>query len=651
MNIRKMKKGILLICIVLQSMAAFAQEKNPVLMTVGDSEVTKSEFEQIFFKNYKKETVSKEDLDEYMELFIKFKLKVAEAEARGMDTVGSFKLELLGYRKQLARPYMVDKEMNESLMQEAYQRMQKEVRASHIMIKCAENAHPEDTLIAFNKALAIRKKLVDGENFERLAKSKGGSEDPSAQENGGDLGFFPVFKMVYPFESAAFDMKVGEISQPVRSKYGYHIIKKTDEREARGQIKVAHIMVAANRIDGEQSDAAKKKIDELYELVTTGTDFASTARKYSNDSRSSANGGVLQMFGSGDMVAEFEEAAFGLKNDGDISKPVQTDFGWHIIKRIEYKPVGSFEETKTFIEAKVKRDVRSNKSKDSFMDKLKKEYNFKDYSAQRFKKLYKQVDTTIFSGDWAGDNVTDLDKPLFDFAGTTYTVGDFKKYLIDKQRNERFQPVHSYLDSKYDYYVTGIITEYEDSRLEEKYPEFKALMKEYRDGILLFEITDEMVWGKAQKDSTGLAKFYEANKTDFMWGDRVEGDIYKCKDAKTAKKIQKLIKKGIERDSIVRLINAESQLNVDAEGGMFLVEDKPELKNVNKGVNGPIEMENSFYIINARDVRAPEPKTLQEARGPIISKYQEYLEKNWIDQLKKKYPVTINEKVLYSIKK
>ena len=215
-----MKKGVLSICIAMFTLASFAQ-KDPVLMTVGDNTVTKSEFEQIFFKNYKKETVSKADLDEYMELFVKFKLKVAEAEARGMDTVGDFKLELLGYRKQLARPYMVDKEMNETLIKEAYARMQKEVRASHIMVKCAENAHPEDTLIAYNKALAIRKRIIDGEDFAAVAKGKGGSEDPSAQENGGDLGYFPVFKMVYPFESAAFDMKVGEISQPVRSKYGY----------------------------------------------------------------------------------------------------------------------------------------------------------------------------------------------------------------------------------------------------------------------------------------------------------------------------------------------------------------------------------------------------------------------------------------------
>ncbi len=642
-----MRKRILLVLTAFLGLNTWAQD--PVLMTVGDQKVTKSEFEQIFFKNYKKETVSKEDLDEYMVLFKKFKLKVLEAENRGMDQEASFKKELEGYRKQLVRPYMVDKEMDQNLIDEAYERMQTEVRASHIMVRCNDNALPEDTLVAYNKALKIRERILNGQEFIKVAKGKGGSEDPSAQQNGGDLGFFKAFDMVYPFECAVYSMEVGDLSMPVRTRYGYHIIKKTDEREARGEVKVAHILIAADKSAGRE-DKSEKKIREIYELLKGGEDFGTLAKKYSDDKKYGSNGGVLPMFSTGKMIPEFEDVSFELENDGDYSEPFKTDFGWHIVKKLEYKPISSKEEMLPSLKAKVKRDSRSNKSKSSFLVKLKKEYNFKEYG--NLAGVITNVDTSIFEGTWES-NVIDSE-PLFSFAGKEYSTADFMTFLENKQRKERATDIEDYVKNKYRTYTENLISAYEESQLEKKDPELNALMKEYREGILLFEITEQEVWGKAQKDTAGLEAFYEKHKHEFMWEDRIEGNIFTCPTYDLAKKTRKLLKKKKSHKEVVEIINKESELNVKRETGKFEVEDRSYLKGLKKrGVSKVICDEDTdlCYVIDVEEILPAGPKALSEARGPIIAKYQNELEENWIKELQAKYPIKVNEDVLYSIQK
>ncbi len=642
-----MRKRILLVLTVFLGLNGMAQD--PVLMTVGDQKVTKSEFEQIFFKNYKKETVSKEDLDEYMVLFKKFKLKVLEAENRGMDEEASFKKELDGYRKQLVRPYMVDKEMDQNLIDEAYERMQTEVRASHIMVRCNENAPPADTLIAYNKAMKIRERILNGQEFIKVAKGKGGSEDPSAQQNGGDLGFFKAFDMVYPFENAVYALETGDLSQPVRTRYGYHIIKKTDEREARGEVKVAHILIAADKANVKE-DKSEKKIKEIYELLKGGEDFASLAKKYSDDKKYGANGGELPMFSTGKMIPEFEDVSFGLKNNGDYSEPFKTDFGWHIVKKLDYKPVSSKEDMLSSLKAKVKRDTRSNKSKSSFLVKLKKEYDYAEY--EDLDAVINHVDSTIFEGKWEMPFVDGVD--LFSFANNHYTTEDFMKFLENKQRKERVVPIEDYVKNKYRTYTENLISAYEESQLENKYPEFKALMKEYREGILLFEITEEEVWGKAQKDSAGLEAFYQKHKHEFMWEDRVAANIFTCPTYDLAKKTRKLLKKKKSHKEVVEIINKDSELNVKRETGKFEIANRIYLEGIKKtGVSkvicdGDADL---CYVIDVEEILPAGPKALSEARGPIIAKYQNELEENWIAELQKKYPIKVNEDVLYSIKK
>ncbi len=335
---KKFISGFLLMAAALCPGYLAAQDaSSPVLMTIAGTPVTKAEFEKVYRKNNSKEgAYDMKDVREYLELYINYKLKVKEAEEEKLDTSQTFINELKGYRKQLAQPYMTDKEVSEGLIQEAYDRMQQDVRASHILLNLSPDALPKDTLAVYNRAIKIRDMILKGADFEKMARDS--SNDQSAKENGGDLGYFTGMQMVYPFETAAYTTKPGQISMPVRTKFGYHIIKVMDVREAQGEIKVAHIMIkSASTSPDSVTKQAQSKIDEIYQKLNAGEKFEDLAAKFSDDKGSAKNGGVLPPFGTGRMVPEFEKAAFGLKKDNDFSAPVKTSYGWHIIQRLEKK--------------------------------------------------------------------------------------------------------------------------------------------------------------------------------------------------------------------------------------------------------------------------------------------------------------------------
>ncbi|HYG52760.1 MAG TPA: peptidylprolyl isomerase [Flavobacteriales bacterium] len=638
-------------------------QKDEVIMTVKGKPVYKSEFENIYKKNNKEVNVSKEALDEYMVLFTNFKLKVTEAEEMGMDTVRKFRDELDGYRKQLAKPYLVDQNMNDNMIMEAYDRLKTEVRASHILIKCEMDAAPEDTLKAYKKAMSIREKVLKSNDFGAIAAIPGNSDDPSATKNKGDLGYFTSLQMVYPFENACYKLKVGEISMPVRTRFGYHIIKVVDKRPSRGQIRVAHIMIIAKPEDpAEKQENARKKAEEILAKVKAGEDFAALASQYSEDQSSSRKGGELPAFGSGRMVPEFEDAAFALKTDGEISSIVKTNYGYHIIKRLELKMLEPFDEKKAELKQKIQRDTRSFLPKKSFIAKLKTKYNYADLNKKKdLYAFYAVVDTSIFDNEWKMEKAKGMEKPLAKFADKTYTQKDFAMYLWKNQRKQKNQDIKSYINNQYETFMGDELINYEDSKLEEQHPEFRALMKEYRDGILLFDLTDKKVWSKAVKDTAGLREYYNKNKTNYMHPERYDVVIYTCKDADLAKKVRSEVKKGkLTDDKILELFNKESQLNLKIEKGIFNAEEKDII--VKSGALtqklGPDKLtadykdaSNQTVFIKLKEVLKPSPKSLIEAKGPITSDYQTWLEKEWIDSLKAKYPVVVNKDVLYGIKK
>lgn len=648
-----MKKVILVAFTLICGFQLFGQD-DPVILTIDDQPITKSEFLQIYLKNNDNPKYDQASLDEYMELFRKFKLKVAEAEALGYDTIPKLVKELDGYKKQLAIPYLIDSTQNKALVREAYDRTANEIRASHIMIKLPPSGTPEDTVKIYNRLKELKKRIEAGENFADVAKGRGGSEDPSAANNGGDLGFFTAFQMVYPFEDMAYKTPVGKVSEPFRTRFGYHILQVTDKRPARGTIETAHIMVAVDKNDHDSEDAARSKIDEIYSLLEEGADFEELVKNYSDDPSTNKKGGVLPAFGTGTttrMVPEFEEAAFALKNDGDYSKPIRTSYGYHIVKRLKLSPVPSFEEMKDQLERKVAKDVRSKTTQDSFVKKLKAEYGFKDKSKKGLKWFYQNMDSTYYVGDFDA-NMIPSDKPLFVLDGNNYTQKQFANYLKANYRGTKKYGLESLVDVQYKNWVKESVLSYEESKLEDKYPAYKALVTEYHDGILLYEIMSDKVWNKAMQDTTGLKNFYNDHKADYQWGERVDADIYECYTKENADKTFKLLQNDtISPTDVIEAINGKSELNLRHRYGKF---DKTRTEHLNTtnlkvGLNEPYESEDKFYVVKVKEIIPPGQKEFSEAKGAITSDYQTYLEKKWLEELESKHKVVVNKKALYAI--
>jgi len=627
-------------------LSGYAQNKDATVLTIENEAVSVEEFENIFRKNNRDSVITPAALDEYMELFINFKLKVKAARELGMDTVAKFRNELAGYRAQLARPYLTDGDKLDELVAEAYKNMQKDVKARHILVKCEANATPEDTLKAYTKAMSLYTRIAGGEDFETIAREN--SDDPSAKQNGGDLGYFTAFQMVYPFEEAAYGAKIGEVVRPVRTRYGYHIIEVEDVRNARGEIRVAHIMVKEKKEDGGAKNA-EDKINEIYQNLQNGQSFEELAAKYSEDGSSAKKGGELPFFGPNKMVPEFEEASFALKNDNEISKPFKTSYGWHIVKRLELKPVPAFEQVEREIRSKVSKDSRAEKTRNSFITKLKKEYNY-SFNKESFKALTAKADTSIYSGNWSVKKKV-LKMPLMTIDGKTYTNGDFHKYIIGKKGVKSRGDVQEYLAKELEFYTNDQLVRYEDSRLEVKHSPFRLLVNEYREGILLFELTDQKVWSKAVKDSVGLEAYYEKNKEKFLWPDRIEGTIYTCASAQVADQVRKLMTLGLDQADIAAEINKVTQLNLQVEEGLFTKDDKEVLSRIvwKKGLSENVDLGGQVYIVDIRELIPASPKRLQDARGLVTSEYQDYLEKEWIKELRKKYKYTVNKDVLHTI--
>jgi len=629
--------------------ACAAANAQPIL-TIAGEDISKAEFERVYKKNNTKETsYDRKAVTDYLNLYINYKLKVREALEIGMDTAKAFTDELSGYRKQLAQPYLTDKDVSDNLLKEAYNRMKTDVRASHILVKLAPDALPKDTIEAYNKIVKIREEILKGGDFGALAKAK--SDDPSAKENSGDLGYFTALQMVYPFESAAFNTKVGEISQPVRTRFGYHIIKVTDSRPAQGEVKCAHIM-AKFQAGGKPEDSLKAiaKINEIAGKLKAGESFEDLAKQFSDDQGSAKSGGVLPQFGTGRMVPEFEKAAFALKNVGDVSEPIRTSYGWHIIKLLEKKPLGTYEELQSDLKNKVGKDSRSELSKSSMIGKIKAKYNFKEMPKAK-DEFMKVIDSTLATGKWTADKAANLKGVMFTLGPNTYTQQDFAKYVSDHQTKKGTTSPQVMAGNMYNDWVNESALAYEEKMLDANYPEFKSLMQEYRDGILLFELTDKKVWSKAVKDTTGLKAYYDKNKSNYMWNDRLEATIYTCSSADVAKEVHKLMKTIDDNDTLMARVNKSSQLNLQVKSGKFLKGENDIIDSIPwvAGMTKDFKHGSSVVFVDVKQKIASQPKSLEEAKGLVTADYQGYLEKEWIDSLRAKYPVKIHQEVVDSI--
>ena len=622
------------------------------ILTINGNKVYKSEFEQIYWKNKKEKLATKEDLDEYIDLFINFKLKVLAAEKLGLDTMNKFINELNGYKIQLEKPYLIDTAINEALIKEAYFRTINEIEASHIMIKVSPTSSPLDTLKAWKTIDSISKVLANTKSsFGELAEEL--SHCPSGKMDKGNLGYFNAFKMVYPFENAAYNTTIGKVSPIVRTRFGYHLVKPHNLRKAKGRVKAAHIMIVCDSKKQSDCNNAKEKIHAIYSSIMNGESFEEIAKESSNDRKSAQKGGELGWISSGGNVyPSFENAVFNLIANNQISKPFQTPNGWHIVKRLDFENVKSYEDLRYELKNKIQKDARAQKTRSSFINSLKITYSLKETFDP--KTVQNILANKYFDSIEIRKNTRpkSIDKVIVDFAENQFTYKDFIVFLSNTSKQlGKYKRDIKLISEKYNQFLNLNLIEYEKTQLPLKYPDFKALLKEYRDGILLFDISDQMIWSKAIKDTSGLKLFYEKNQDTWKYPNRAKTEIYTTHDKKTAKKIYKLLSKKIGYDSIQKIVNQDN-LNVKLNKKTLdeFNDFNMSYNELSEGITKPIKVNEKFIILNVYEKLDSRNKLLNEAEGIIVSAYQNHLEKEWIKKLRSENEITVNYDALYSIK-
>lgn len=640
--------------VLLISVVSFAQNSTKeVLFTINDKPYYTDEFSRIYKKNLDLvKDDSQKDLNLYLELFVGYKLKVNKAYKLGLQNNAPYQNELKSYRSQLAKNYFNDTKVTQQLIEEGYNRLQKEIKASHILILVDENALPEDTLKAFKKIEEISKKALAGEKFDDLAVHY--SEDPSAKDNKGDLGFFTAFKMVYPFENAAYTTPKGSVSKIIRTRFGYHILKINDIRINRGEITVAHIMIL-NPKPEETGKDAKTTINDIYKKIQQGEKFEDLAKQFSEDKSSSSKGGVLNRFGSGQLSSEeFENVAFSLDKSGDISKPFQSQFGWHIVKLIEKHPVKSLDETKSELETKIGKDDRSKKITEKLNEKLRKKYTYKRDNKQ-FAILSKLVTNDFYDSKWVlPENSKTYTTPFLSI-NTKKIEGKAFLDFVDKQQKSglKIKPLSKLMDVLYEKFLDEQLTAYYDENLEGEFQEFANVMEEYRDGLLLFDLMEKEIWNRAKTDTLGLKTFYDAHKMQHMWKKRVDVTVASSTKQDMIKKAQALLKKGEEPEAIKSKLNLNNVINIMTNSGAFEEgsDALPKTMKYDVGVSEVFKEGEYYFVTNVEKVLPESVKTLEECKGKIVNDYQQYLEQRWVNDLKQEFTVKINKDVFDRLKK
>lgn len=649
-------KQLFLSVLLTLNFISYAQSiKKEVLFTIDDKPYYTDEFSRVYNKNLDLvKDESQKDLDQYLDLFIGYKLKIAKANKLGLQNGDSYKTELASYRTQLSKNYLTDSKVTKELVEEGYQRSLKEIKASHILITCDENTSPEDTLKAYNKIVDIRNRALKGEDFGKLAVEF--SQDPSAKDNKGDLGYFSAFRMVYPFETAAYKTPVGKISNPVRTRFGYHIIKVDDIRDNRGDVTVAHIMLLNPKEDKqEDKDAIKKKIDDIYQKLLQGENFESLAKQFSDDKSSSGKGGVLARFGSGQLSSEeFENTAFSLTKDNPLSAPFQTRFGWHIVKLIEKHPVRKLDEMKVELENKVSKDDRSRLITNSLNEKLRKKYVVKR-DDKLYAALVKTVTNDFYDNKWEVPADTKaFDKKLFSINDKILTGTNFLIYLKTQQKaGVTLRPIAKLVDKLYQKYVDEQLTSYYTDNLEKEFPDFSNVMDEYRDGLLLFDLMEKEIWDRSKTDTLGLKNFYESHKNLYQWKTRLDVTIASSTSQDVIKKAQKLLKQKVAPEKIKEQLNTKDKVMVMTNVGVFEEGNDalPKTLKQAEGLSEILKEGDYYFVVMVNKILPAGPKTLEECKGKVINDYQQYLEQNWVAELKKEFTIKTFPEVFERVKK
>ncbi len=619
--------------------ALYAQNVD-TLVWIGETPVMMEEYRYITEKNKNSKVASEQTLEETFDMFVNYKLKVIEAKAQGLDTVETFLNEFNGYRNQLAQPYLTDRDYQEQLYRQAYEHLKTDVEVSHVLISIDKN----DTLAAYKKAMIAYSRLMNNEEMAVVATEM--SDDQSVKSNKGYLGFFTGLNTVWEFEKAMFALPVGAVSKPVRTNYGYHVIKVHSRRAAKGRVNASHIMKLSNPSMSEEEKAqAEKDINDIYNRLMNGGSFEDIAMEESDDKGSARKGGSLSWFGIGRMVKPFEDAAFALEV-GEISKPIRTQFGWHIIKLRDKKGIEPYENMKEPIRRSMQNDSRSTASYKSFMRKLKVEYKL-----YQNKHVLNDI-TKLMKENKGKDSVVlaksgDFKEVIVAFKENVIPASDFIEYCVDMKVNVR--GLYEALDK----FSEKELLRYENSQLEKKYPEFRFLMQEYYDGLLLFEVSNKEVWMKTSTDKKGLKKYFRKNLEEYAWDSpRYKGVIVKASSEEVAKivfkKYEKLSVDSLEKH-VKKVAGEDAKFMIDRgiwKKGDNVVVD--ELVFEKKDVSSQVDSVYTVIEVKGR-VQKKYPSSYLDVRGKVTSDYQFYLENRWINKLRRKYPLRYNDDAMREI--
>jgi len=656
-----MRKLILTALIIsLGSSASIAQP----LFTYGKNSVTKDDFLRVYKKNgtvslnnpnsvaTKSVNLSDTSLRNYLELYSLFKMKVAEAYKQHIDTIQKIQIDLGSYRKQLSKNYLTDEQINNKMIREAYDRMKEEVRVAHILVNCPPTT---DTQAAYSKIENIYNQITTNKaTFEDMAKSM--SDDIGSKDKGGDIGYITGLQTVYGFESAAYSIPVGKVSKIFKTQFGYHIVKVLDRRPTRGQIKVAQILISSPKSRGEEGMAkAKAKADSIIAAYKAGQPFHELVRACSDDKFTVNDSGNMKPFGAGKYSAEFENAAFALNKPGDISQPVKTDFGYHILKLVAKYPLNSYDSLYKTLKFKVDNDSRAQLAKEIYFDKVKEKNGFKE-NTENVNAIINSIianvpDTGKMKGTLTLSDYNKMNKPAFTLAKKNYLQNDFVKFLENLTHGKINGPKNAMIRDAYNSYVTSVVTDFLEHKLEDDNIDFKHLMDEYRDGIMLFELMDRNVWSRASKDTVGLKEYYESHKSKYTWEPGFDGGVYVVKDKNAKDTVLMMLKDArVPDELIVKALNNQTNPDrVSVQRGRYEFNRFREVTPAELATNSIkiVDMPNgSSKIIFARKVfNTVTNKTLDEARGYVVADYQEFLEKRWNEKMKAEYPVKVNEKV------
>jgi len=625
---------------------------DPVLFTVGNTPVKVSEFLYVYNKSNgtNKADFSQKSLDEYLDLYVKFKLKVQKAKDLKIDTIPSLQKELEGYRRQLASTYLMDKEVMGDLVEEAYERMQSDVNISHIFI-AADETNDADVLKKMN---GIKDEISKGKLTFEVAAGKY-SDDEATKLEGGTIGFITAFYLrnFYEIENAAYNTPVGKVSAPVRSRVGYHLIKVNEKRPARGEMEIAHILLRVTN-PGEEGKA-QQIIRQAHKELEGGLTFEEGVKKYSQDEKTKSKNGVLGIASIGKYEANFEQNVFSLQKDGAYSKPFRSSVGWHIVKRVKKRDLLPLNQMSRSLKARVQRDSRFNVVQEKFIERLKEENTY-SVDNKVMSSFVNSLDKSFLTLQWKAKQ-ENYQSTLFTIANQSTTLGELVTYLSRsgnaRVRNAKDANPADVFQGLYDNFVKRKLLAYEEAQLPTKYPDFKSLMREYEEGILLFEATNLLVWGKAAKDTVGLEKYYKKHKKDYLWNKRVEVTTYSMPNEYPTKfsKARKIAKKG-SPEKVLAKIKTEKQTILTAESKSYEKgqnSDVDDLKWKKGYLSGDILKGDVISFLKIEAVIKPQPKEFSDARGYVIADYQEHLMEKWIGELQKEYKIKINKDVFNSL--